>query len=87
MYLTEFKMATPEMGRWQLLLETTRESLHSHRDAHDVMNSTSHMSYAQFSLMRRKVFALVREAVCNTETSWPVEAITYSIMLDWHDYH
>lgn len=91
MYLTEFKKRAPELGMWQDLCNRTEEALHSWKEAHAIMNApargTSIPCHAKFCAMRRLVYKLAGEAVCNTETSWPIEAITFHIITNWRSHH
>ncbi len=85
MYLTEFRKNTPKLGKWENLYQRVLESLSSWREAHEDMKISSELP--RFHALRRLVYQVAREEVCNTETSYPIELMTYTLMQEWYNYH
>ena len=76
--------ADPEMDR---LLDLADATLNSWKEAHDIFNRYQQLQTRvdtnAFFAMRRLVHQVVGEQLCNSETSYGNEAITYALLKRW----
>lgn len=95
MYLGEFKTNGARLqAQYEHLVDITDQTLTSDKAAYDlferikkVAKTSKDVPNTLFMQFRRLVYKIeqVSSAVCNIETSYPIEAITYRVLTIWLD--
>lgn len=70
-----------------IVLDEVDDTLNSWKEAHDVFNTWQQeqpkVDGNAFSLMKPLVHKVIRDRLCNTVNSYPVEALTYALLERW----
>ena len=70
-----------------IILDEVDDTLNSWKEAHDVFNSwqagQEKVNSHAFTCMKRHVHKVIRDRLCNTVNSYPVEALTYALLERW----
>lgn len=92
MFLAQFKQESPVLTQEQYdWYKQVTVLLHESREAHAAMDKNKFMSSAQYNRIRQLVFdaltlKVAPEYTLRGASSWPVEAIAFHIMENWHSH-